>query len=181
MSKSVAKRQHVVNMQKTVQHAKAADQRTKATVPRTKAADQFSRLAFQVLQLAALLSDIGDTLAKPAGQTSARWQVLAAIEEEALSVAEIARRLGQSRQSVQRIADVLTNAKYTHYQDNPAHQRAKLLGLSSSGKHALQEIQRRQAIWANEVSASLKPSQLEQASQTLQEVFDQLRDTMAEK
>jgi hypothetical protein len=42
-----------------------------------------------VFRLNGLLEDEGDALARPAGQTTARWQVLAAVEDTPRSVAEI--------------------------------------------------------------------------------------------
>ncbi len=55
---------------------------------------------------AGLLTAAGDVLARPAGQTSARWQVLAAVEDAPATVADVARALGLARQSVQREADL---------------------------------------------------------------------------
>ena len=46
-------------------------------------------------------------LAEPAGQTSARWRVLATVEDGPSTVAQVARSWGLARQSVQRVADVL--------------------------------------------------------------------------
>lgn len=137
---------------------------------RTPTADALSRLSYQVLQLSALLSEAGDELSQPAGQSSARWQVMAAIEHAPLSVADIARQLGQARQSVQRLADVMTEGGFTAYHDNPAHKRAKLLGLTENGYAALRDIQQRQIVWANRVSVGLDPQALAQASATLREV-----------
>lgn len=77
----------------------------------------------------------------PAGQTFARWQVLAAVEETPLSVAQIARAMNLTRQSVQRVADLLVDDGLCAYEDNPAHARAKLLRLTSKGRGALQTIQ----------------------------------------
>ena len=69
----------------------------------------------------------GDAMGEPSGQTSARWRVLAAIDEEPLSVAQIARAWWLTRQSVQRVADVLVEDGLATYEDNPHHRRAKLV------------------------------------------------------
>jgi DNA-binding MarR family transcriptional regulator len=134
---------------------------------RTPAGDAFSWLAFQILKLSGVLSAAGDELARPAGQTSARWQVLAAVEEAPRPVAQIARALSLARQSVQRVADVLVEERLAAYEDNPEHQRAKLLRLSPRGRATLATIQAHQRGWANAVGAELSEAELRRASALL--------------
>jgi DNA-binding MarR family transcriptional regulator len=121
-------------------------------------------LVVQVMQLHGLLIAAGDALAAPAGQTSARWQILAAVEGTPRSVADIARLMNLARQSVQRIADLLVEDGLACYEDNPAHARAKHLCLSTSGRHTLARIQDAQRQWANELAARLDPDHLAAAS-----------------
>src|SRR5262245_27861573 len=102
MSTKVTTRQHTV---------KSSD-----PTPRTAAGDAFSSLVVQIFRLGGLLLAAGDSLAKPSGQTSARWQVLAAVEAAPASVAQIARALSLARQSVQRVADVLSREGLAVYQ-----------------------------------------------------------------
>src|SRR5512147_488394 len=130
---------------------------------RSSAGDALSLLVVQVLRLAGLLADAGDTLAAPAGQTSARWRVLAAAEGSPSSVADIARMLGLARQSVQRIADLLEHDGLVEYRDNPAHLRAKLVSLTPSGRKALRLIQDAQRVWANEIGAVVGEKDLRSA------------------
>src|SRR5215831_8532602 len=92
---------------------------------RSPAGDAFSVLVIQVLRLGGMLTAAGDDLAEPAGQTSARWQVLAAAENAPTTVAQIARALSLARQSVQRVADLLERDDLVVYQENPEHQRAQ--------------------------------------------------------
>ncbi len=49
----------------------------------------------------------GDRLTKELDLSSALWQVLGAIDEAPLPVAQIARNMGLTRQSVRRMANVL--------------------------------------------------------------------------
>jgi DNA-binding MarR family transcriptional regulator len=141
---------------------------------RTPAGDAVSLLAVQVLRLAGLLIDAGDALAAPSGQTSARWRVLAAIEEEPATVATIARALGQARQSVQRVADLLAADGLTEYDDNPDDRRAMLVQLTARGRSALRAIQAAQRGWADEIGAAVGERQLRAASVTLARVTDVL-------
>ena len=82
--------------------------RTRSSVPdRSPEGDAFSAFAIAVIRLHGQLTAAGDALARPAGQSSARWQVLAGAEGGRSSVADVARLLGLARQSVQRVADLL--------------------------------------------------------------------------
>jgi DNA-binding MarR family transcriptional regulator len=156
MSGSIVKRQHAVKQGSAVEE-----------VERTPAAGALSWLVVQVMQLNGLLTAAGDALAAPAGQTSARWQVLAAVEDAPLSVAQIARAMNLTRQSVQRVADLLEGDGLTVYEDNPAHARAKLLRLTPKGRESLSAIQARQKVWANALAAPMEESQLRAASAVL--------------
>ena len=141
---------------------------------RTPAGDAFSGLAYRVLRLAGLLTAAGDALAKPAGQTSARWQVLAAVEVEPASVASVARALGLARQSVQRVADTLEAGGLVAFEDNPRHRRARLMRLTPDGHAALTTIQAAQAPWADTLGASLGAAKLDRANRVLDQVFASL-------
>jgi DNA-binding MarR family transcriptional regulator len=141
---------------------------------RSPAGDSFSALAIRVLRLGALLTEAGDALAEPAGQTSARWQVLAAIEDAPASVAQVARALGLARQSVQRVADLLEREGMAAYDDNPEHLRAKLLCLTPRGRSVLRTIQDAQRVWADELGAHIGEADLRHASEVLDRVFSVL-------
>lgn len=134
------------------------------------AGDALSGLVVEILSLGAALEAAGNALARPAGQTAARWQVLAAIEHAPATVAQAARLLGLARQSVQRLADVLVADGLAAYADNPAHQRAKLLVLSPDGRAALRTIQAAQAEWARTLAEGLDADELDAARVTLAEL-----------
>ncbi len=141
---------------------------------RTPAGDAFSLFSISVIRLAAHLTEAGDRLAKPSGQTSARWQVLAAASHASMSVAEIGRVLGLARQGVQRIADLLEKEGLVRYEENPAHQRAKLLVLTPDGETVLRDIQVRQAAWADTLGAAVDMDDLRMTTETLTRLLEQL-------
>jgi DNA-binding MarR family transcriptional regulator len=66
--------------------------------------------------------------------------VLGAVLREPLTVAGIAREMGITRQSVQRIADILADRGLAEYLPNPAHRRAKLLTPTAEGRAAIARI-----------------------------------------
>jgi DNA-binding MarR family transcriptional regulator len=134
---------------------------------RTPAGDAFSGLVVRLFRLNGLLSAAGDALARPAGQTAARWQVLAAVEDVPVTVAQVARTLGLARQSVQRVADALERTGLIRYEDNPRHRRARLVALTGEGRGVLEAIQRAQRPWANALGAAVGEAELRGANALL--------------
>jgi DNA-binding MarR family transcriptional regulator len=76
---------------------------------RTPAGEALTDLILEVFRVNGDLISAGDRIASEFGQSSARWQVLGAIEDEAMTVPAIARRMGLTRQAVQRTVDVLAD------------------------------------------------------------------------
>jgi DNA-binding MarR family transcriptional regulator len=143
-------------------------------VKRTAAGTALSELAVRVFQLEGRLAAAGDALAEPFGQTTARWRVLAAVEREPTTVADIARAWALARQSVQRVADLLERDGLVAYADNPRHARAKLVTLTASGRQTLAAIQHAQTAWANDLGARVGADELRAASDLLALVLDAL-------
>ncbi|MEU9301295.1 helix-turn-helix domain-containing protein [Streptomyces sp. NPDC048269] len=102
--------------------------------------DLLSRTALGVFRLNGQFLSVSEELARPAGLTAAWWQVLGAVLHEPLPVAGIARAMGITRQSVQRIADLLAAKGLAEYVPNPAHRRAKLLRPTEAGREAVARI-----------------------------------------
>jgi len=69
---------------------------------RTPSGEAFTRLILEAFRFNGCLLAAGDRLTQDLGLTSARWQVLGAIDEGPLPVAQISRNMGLSRQAVQR-------------------------------------------------------------------------------
>jgi DNA-binding MarR family transcriptional regulator len=138
--------------------------------------DAFSKLAILALRLGGHLTSAGDAIAKPAGQTSARWQVLAAARHESMSVAQIAKVLGVARQGIQRLADVLEREGLVRYIDNPHHLRAKLVGLTEKGAEALAIIDAGQAEWANRLGAELGEEKIGRAIAAVEAVLGHIEE-----
>jgi DNA-binding MarR family transcriptional regulator len=157
---TVSNRQHTVNSD------------TPEAGARTAAGDAFSGLVIRVFRLNGRLEDEGDALARPAGQTTARWQVLAAVEDTPRSVADIARALNLARQSVQRVADALEAGGLVRYEDNPRHRRARLVLPTAAGIDRLRRIQAEQRPWANRLGASVGTRDLAALNRLLDRVIE---------
>ena len=103
-----------------------------------RAVDTLTEVVLEVFRLNGEIIAMGDALVSDVGLTSARWQVIGAIARAAapLTVAQIARNMGLTRQAVQRIANDLEADGLIHFTPNPHHQRAKLATLTDKGRRA---------------------------------------------
>lgn len=137
----------------------------------------FDDLLHRVVALNKVFAVAGEALARPAGQTLARYLVLREAHADPASVAEIARRLRLARQGVQRVADALAADGLVVYVHNPRHRRAKLVKLTATGRAALSQIAAAQRTWTQHVGEQLGTDKLEQANTLLNDV---LRVTQAE-
>lgn len=129
----------------------------------TPAGNDFTKLILETFRLNGALIAAGDQLVRDLGLTSARWQVLGSVYEAPATVAEIARRMGLTRQNVQRIADCLAIDGFVTTTANPAHRRAKLYSLTPHGRTVMEEVTRRQAEWANGIAEGIDCSEFAEA------------------
>jgi len=143
---------------------------------RSSTGEIVAQLAVRVLRLEGLLTAAGDALAAPAGQSSARWRVLAAVEDAPRTVAQIARAWSLARQSVQRIADLLARDGLVAYEENPEHRRAKLVRLTPTGELTLHQIQTAQRRWADELGERLVERDLQTVNRILSDILDTLEE-----
>ena len=74
---------------------------------RSRAVEGLTGLILEIFRANGLLLAAGDRLSKDLGLTSARWQVMGAIGDGPLTASQVARRMGLTRQSVQRVVDLL--------------------------------------------------------------------------
>ena len=137
---------------------------TQVEVEHTSSAREFTALILEVFRFNGRLLSAGDRLSKPQGLTSARWQVIGALQEGPLTVAKIARNMGLVRQSVQRLTNELEKEGIVSYQPNPDHKRAKLVCLTARGDVLRREIALRQVEWANRISADISAHEIQAAA-----------------
>ena len=125
----------------------------------------FLDLVLSILRLNGLLIAEGDAMTEKLGLTHARWKVIGAIALSAngLTVPGIAKVLGQSRQAVQRITDVMMEDGILEYQINPKHKRSVLVTLSEQGKEIYSTLREIQDPWANNTTEEIPVEELETA------------------
>lgn len=135
-----------------------------------------TEVILETFKLNGLLVSAGDQLTKELGLTSARWKVLGALSNDAepLTVPDIARRMGQSRQAVQRLANEMIKDELIAPQHNPQHERAKLLLLTQKGEDAYKNIMDKQIPWANAIANDITEADLQTVASTLKKLNDHL-------
>ncbi|RFU85958.1 MarR family transcriptional regulator [Streptomyces triticagri] len=129
--------------------------------------DLLSRTALDVFRLNGQFLRIADELASPAGLSAAWWQVLGAVLDAPDSVSGIARTMGITRQSVQRIADRLVADGLADYAPNPAHRRAKLVTPTDRGRAAVRRIDPGHALFAARLAAELGEAEFAETARVL--------------
>jgi DNA-binding MarR family transcriptional regulator len=117
------------------------------------------------------LMEAAQRLATAGGLRATGWQVLGGVLDEPRTVAEIGRRMGMTRQGVQRVADLLVEQGLAEYRPNPSHRRAKLLACTEAGYSAVRRISRVQHPWANRIGAELGADELRGALATMERLI----------
>ncbi|MBK50859.1 MAG: MarR family transcriptional regulator [Gammaproteobacteria bacterium] len=123
----------------------------------------FLDLVLTLFRLNGLLIAEGDAMTKGLGLTHARWKVIGAIalSSAGLTVPGIARVLGQSRQAVQRITDVMVADGILVYTENPKHKRSALVTLSERGQETYTLLREVQDPWAIRNTEDIPTEELE--------------------
>lgn len=135
-----------------------------------------TELVLATFRLNGLLVAAGDLLAAEQGLTSARWQVMGAIAlaDRPLTVPQIARRMGLTRQAVQASVNRMLDEGLLESKNNPDHRRSPHVQFSARGRRTYAALQRRQASWVNELATGLERSDLDTALRVLQELSARL-------
>lgn len=147
----------------------------------TSAGGNFTRLILDTFRLNGALIAAGDQLLGDLGLTSARWQVLGALHDSPATVAEIARRMGLTRQNVQRIANCLDKDGFVTTSANPAHLRAKLYSLTPHARTVMEEVSYRQAEWANRIADGIGSTQFTDAISLMKVLTKRLEQDLPRK
>lgn len=138
---------------------------------RTPAGEALTALVLRTFRLNGLFLEVAEELARPAGLTAARWQVLGAVLPGPLTVSGVARTMGLTRQSVQRLADALVADGMAEFVPNPAHRRARLLQPTAAGWAAIDILRPRQHAWTHRVMRDIDTDELRRAVATVDRVI----------
>ncbi len=138
---------------------------------RTPKAELLRRLILDMLQLDGALRSHAEGMTAEQGQTPARWKVLTAAGCDVRTVPQIARRMGLTRQAVQRIANQLVRDGLAELVENPDHRGSPILRLTDRGTAIDDAICDRHARWSNRVARKLDGAKLKTALEAIEEVL----------
>ena len=143
---------------------------------RTPKGEKATELILTTFRVNGLLLAAGDLLSAEHGLTSARWQVLGAIvyAQRPLTVPQIARRMGLTRQSVHTTVNRLLADGVVELVPNEDHQRSQLVRLTEPGQARYQAIDQKQAAWVNQLAAGLTRADLDTTARVLGELCTRL-------
>jgi len=127
-----------------------------------------------VYQLAGVLRRWGDRVAARSGQTQVRWQVLRAASAGTRTVPQIARRLGLTRQSVQRVAQQLIEEGYARYIWNKDQPRSPILRPTMRSRDRLDNMAAAASAFHKDLAGGLHPDDLQAAAIVLQKFCAQI-------
>lgn len=138
---------------------------------------QLDALSFAIFRVHGALIATGDRIGAGQGLTSARWQILGTLTlaGEPLTVAQIARLMGLTRQAVQRVTNDLEQAGMLAMQDNPAHKRARLAWLTDQGRAAYAEVMTEWSRLAAILAVNLPDTRITETIACLETLKDELQ------
>ncbi|MCW8917193.1 MAG: MarR family transcriptional regulator [Gammaproteobacteria bacterium] len=142
----------------------------------TKSGNLFTQLTLGAFKLSGMLSNEGDQMTKEFGITSSRWKILGAIimSQTLLTVPQIGREMGQSRQAVQRLVDVMIKDGLLTLVDNPNHKRARYIEVTPKAEEIYQKLYQKQIPWADHCAAEFSIEELEIALAVIQRISQSL-------
>lgn len=114
------------------------------------------------------LKALGDELHGDLHITTAMRAVMETLSEDGpMTVPQIAKSKGVTRQHIQMLGDALCEAGLTTVKDNPAHRRSSLLVLTEKGKRGFATMRAREASVVNEIAAEFETRELDNAALVL--------------
>ncbi len=127
-------------------------------------------------KVSAKFAEAEEQLVADLGLSSARLRVLAAMadEEQPRTVSQLARRLGLSRQAVQRLVNDLEAGELVVWLPNPDHARAQLACMTERSRAIYAEAQGRRLALVEALSRGLEPAWVEVGSGLLTVIDNRL-------
>ena len=111
------------------------------------------------------------------GITNARWQTLGELLalDRRVTVSELSRHLGLTRQAVQRLADDMARDGLVEFAKNPGDARAMHLVLTETGRARYNEAQEREWQWTNAIAEDFDAAQVTSAVALLKAIIQKMQ------
>ena len=139
--------------------------------------ETFHDLVLEVFEINGLFLAWGNELTAPCGLTSALWHVLGAVSQGPMTQAGIARRMGLTRQSVRRSAQLLEERGMVEFLPNQEHKRAHLVRLTEYGQETVDTLVARWNDATRDIYRDIPLKEMEHAVRLLRELCNRLDGT----
>jgi DNA-binding MarR family transcriptional regulator len=134
-------------------------------------------LIYDIYEAAGAIRGTGQALARAEGLTLAQWTLLQQVRDTPeMTVARAARRLGVTRQSVQKTANELAARGHLEFVDNPDHKTSPLITISPTGSEVLDRMNRSADIANQRHFHDLTAAEVAATRQTLQRMTQAIYD-----
>lgn len=136
----------------------------------------FYPLSLSVRSLFHKLGDAVTTLHEGSGVSGGMRAVLESlITGGPQTVPQMARARPVSRQHIQKLVNELLAVDYVEYQDNPAHRRSKIVGVTEEGRKLFSSFREREIEALSRLSTSVTFGELEQAELVLSAMIERFQ------
>ena len=137
----------------------------------TSTTEKYTQLILEVFSLHQQLIIAGDGLSAPFALTSAKWKVLGgiALSEKPPTVSQVARKMGLSRQSVQRLCNDLRAFGMLNLLHNPKDKRACCWQLSAKGWDSYRQVMQAQEAWIEQISQGIDLDEVTESTKFLKQ------------
>jgi DNA-binding MarR family transcriptional regulator len=144
---------------------------------KTPASNAVTDLIRAVLRMNTTVQKSGTRLMRGTGITNARWQTLSELFalEKPVTVSELARHMGLTRQAVQRLADDMASDGLLGFAANPGDARAMHLLLTEAGKAVYDDALEREWQWTNAIAENFDAEQIARAVALLEEITQKMQ------
>jgi DNA-binding MarR family transcriptional regulator len=144
---------------------------------KTPASNAFTDLIRAILRTNATVQKSGTRLMRGTGITNARWQMLSELFalEQRVTVSELARHLGVSRQAIQRLADDMVSDGMVEFIKNPGDARAMHLLPTEAGRARYDEAQECEWQWTNAIAADFDAEQIVRTVALLEAIMQKMQ------
>ncbi len=135
------------------------------------------------LQQAALSKKAGALLIQGLKISLSEWQMMGELfaSQESVTLSDVARRIGVSRQAVQRLADKMNSSGLVRLKENPADLRSVKMELTTKGLLAYRASLEKEWPFTNQMAANFELRELRNATKVIAKLnqrFEQvLRDS----
>ena len=144
---------------------------------KTPESNALTDLIRAVIRMNATVQKSGTHLTRGMGLTNARWQTLSELFalEKRVTVSELARHMGLTRQAVQRLADDMASDGLVEFAENPGDARAMHLLLTEAGRATYYDALEREWQWTNAIAEDFDAEQIARAVELLEAITQKMQ------